>query len=500
MSDREVLLQWLAKAAARQRWGRRLQELGRLACALVALRLLPEVLQVLGIPDPVLSALTPLLIRAAAAFVALSGWRLSHPTTLADAAGAADAQANLNDELQSARWYAQRTGSDAFVELLLKRAAQTAQRLDTRRLFPIAAPRSVGAALALSVLTGFLAWLSPRLTLPVGSIAVAGTAASGAARDVGLRIEGEPKVAERASPDSAPKHDPSAAWMQLEQLARELPAGREAEAVKRAVAAQDARLAAQLLQGSERNRAAAATRDPAQRSARDLKAAAEAQRMLEALKGLSNEASKIPTEPPIQSQVTPTVRTATQLREQAQEERRKITGTPAQGQVTLNNRMRAVSRVGAGMREVPYGEGEAAEGGSRTSVSGAATGERTGRSQAGGSAGEHPNSSPTGAGDDGPVLGERTERLIAQLEKMRAERGEDYKQETVEEFYAATQRQASEVEYENVASQWRTQREAALAPGATPLSYREAVKRYFLSQHAKEDRREPPPAGGGAEP
>ena len=50
--------------------------------------------------------------------------------------------------------------------------------------------------------------------------------------------------------------------------------------------------------------------------------------------------------------------------------------------------------------------------GSQTSVSGAASGDRTGRSQAGGSEGEHPNSSPTGAGDDQPVLGERTERLV----------------------------------------------------------------------------------------
>ena len=71
---------------------------------------------------------------------------------------------------------------------------------------------------------------------------------------------------------------------------------------------------------------------------------------------------------------------------------------------------------------------------------------------------------------------------------MSAERNEDSKrQETVEEFYAATQRQASEVEYESITAQWRAQREAVVAPGGTPLSYREAVKQYFLSQHAKEE-------------
>jgi hypothetical protein len=271
-------------------------------------------------------------------------------------------------------------------------------------------------------------------------------------------------------------------------MTKELPAGAEEEAVKRAVAARDARLATQLLQASERNRAAAVPKDPAARSHREMKTAAEVDRLLEALKGMLNQESKAPAEPPVKAEVSPTVRRATRLREQAREERRKITGTPTQGEVTLNSRLRAVSRAGAGMREVSYGEGEAAEAGSQTSVSGAATGERTGRSQAGGSEGEHPNSSPTGAGDDQPVLGERTERLAAQLEKMSAERKDHSKQqETVEEFYAATQRQASEVEYESITAQWRVRREAVVAPGGTPLSYREAVKQYFLSQHAKED-------------
>ena len=71
---------------------------------------------------------------------------------------------------------------------------------------------------------------------------------------------------------------------------------------------------------------------------------------------------------------------------------------------------------------------------------------------------------------------------------MRAARNEDSKQqETEEEFYAATQRQGAQVDYESSTAQWKTQREALVAPGATPLSYREAVKQYFLSQHAKEE-------------
>jgi hypothetical protein len=489
MSDREILLRWLATAAERLGWSRRTRELGWAACALLGLWLVAEVLQALGVPVQVLSALVPLLAIAALAAVTLAAWRIARPTTLAQAAGAADTRAGLKDELQSAYWFTQRAAPDAFVELLLTRAAQTARRLELHRVFPVGMPRSVMTALTLAVFTGALAWLSPHIAFPVPQQPMSALDSSATGKAGAVAEDRIGKVAAPlAEPNAAAQTDLTADWSQLDRLTRELPAGARLDAVKRAIAAHDARLAAQLLEASERNRAAAMPRDAAARSQQEMKSAAEAERLLEALKGVLNQESRAPLEPPVKAEVSPTVRTATRLREQAREERRKITGTPAQGEVTPNSRLRAVSRAGAGMREVSYGEGEAAEAGSQTSVSGAASGDRTGRSQAGGSEGEHPNSSPTGAGDDQPVLGERTQRLAAQLEKMSAERNEDSKQQdTVEEFYAATQRQASEVEYENVAAQWGMQREAVIAPGGTPVSYREAVKQYFLSQHAKED-------------
>ncbi|HEV8644269.1 MAG TPA: hypothetical protein VGR01_01720 [Burkholderiales bacterium] len=491
MSDHEILLRWLATAAARMGWNRRMRELGRYACALVALCLLAEVLETFGVPAPVLSAAAPLFVIAALAIVALLTWRLAYPTTLAQAAGAADTRAGLKDELKSAHWFAQRTARDAFVELLLTRAARTAQTLDARRLFPLAVPRSALAALSLAILTGALTWFSPRIALPVTQEPMSGPASPGAGRTLATAV-GENEIdkiaAQSASPNAAKKDDLTAAWSRLERLTKELPAGAEQGPIMRAVAARDARLTAQLLQASERNRAAVTPQDPAARPSRELKSADTAQRLLEALQGILNNEANTPPEPPTKAEVTPTIRTATRLREQAREERRKITGTPAQGEVRLNSRLRARSRTGVGMREVAYGEGEAAEGGSRTSVSGAASGDRTGRSQAGGSEGEHPNNSPTGAGDDEPVLGERTERLVAQLEKMSGERNENSKrQETEEEFYSATQRQASQVEYESITALWRAQREAVVPPDGTPLSYREAVKQYFLRRHAKDE-------------
>ena len=491
MSDHEILFRWLATAAARMGWNRRIRDLGRFACALVVLPLLAEVLEIFGVPAPVLSAVASLFFIIGGAIMVLFAWRLARATTLAQAAGATDARAGLKDELKSAHWFAQLTARDAFVELLLARAARTVQTLDARRLFPLPLPRSVLAALSLATVTGALMWFSPRIALPVMQEPMSGPAslAAGKTRAAAVGDNEVEKIMAQPAFQSAEKKDGlTAAWSQLERLTKELPAGSEAGAIKRAVEARDARLAAQLLQASERKRTAAAPQDPAARPRRELKAADTGQRLLEALQTLLNNEANTPPEPPTKADVTPTIRTATRLREQVKEERRKITGTPAQGEVSLNSRLRARSRSGVGMREVAYGEGEAAEGGSRTSVSGAASGDRTGRSQAGGSEGEHPNSSPTGAGDDEPVLGERTQRLIAHLEKLSGLRNEDSKeQENEEEFYAATQRQASLVEYASITAQSGAQREAVVAPGGTPLSYREAVKLYFLRQNAKEE-------------
>jgi hypothetical protein len=491
MSDRDLLLGWLASAAARLRWSRRARELGRLACVLVALWLLAEILEILGAPSPVLSALFPLLILSAIASVLLFAWRLARPTTLAQAAGAADDRAGLNDELKSAHWFAQDGARDAFVDLLFTRAAKTAGRLDVRRVFPVGVPRSALAAFALVLVTGALAWLSPRLALPgpreptpaPAPVAIPGHAARAAGESPIEKI-----AAELYSPTTTGR-DPAAEWSKLDAMTNELPPGAERQAIKRALAARDARLVSQLLQALQRKRAAAAEQEPAadQQDRQTLAGVAQSNaggRVPE----VSSQEGKAPRDPVANAASEGTARVRQKLREQMREENRKLQGTPTQGDVTLNNRLRAVSRNSTRMREVAYGEGEAAEAGSQTSVDGAAVGERTGRSRSGGSEGEHPQSSPTGPADTQPVLGARTARLEAQVQEMRVERSDDpQRQETEESFYAATQRQASQLGYEGVAAQSQVQREAALASSQTPMSYREAVKRYFLSQHAKED-------------
>ena len=462
-------------------------ELGWFASSLVALWLLAEVLRMLGVPAPVLLALVPLLVIAALALVALFAWRIARATTLAHAAGAADSRADLKDQLKSAHWFAQRAARDPLIELLLNGAAQTAQRLDARRLFPLAAPRSAFAALALAIFTGYLGWFSPRLALPVMPESVSDPAAIARARSSEVASDADAGAeigANLPSLDAAARREPSEIWSQLEEATKELSAGAEKEAIERAVASRDARLVSQLLQATSRP-AVPAREDPSGASPRGEQAsAAVAQGARERMQQILSRDSKASPEAATNASAQPTARVRQQLSEQIREEQRKLEGQPTQGEVTLNNRLRAVSRNSASQREVAYAEGEAAEAGARTSVDGVATGDRTGKSQSGGSEGEHPFSGPAGEGDKQPVLDERTERLEGRLQRMRVE---DPQQQEEEARYAATQRHAAQVGYENIEADWRQRREAPATPSPMPLSYREAVKQYFLTEHDKEE-------------
>ena len=490
MSDREILFRWLAAAAARMSWKRRMRELGRLACCLVALLLFAEVLEALGVPAPVLSTLAPLLVIAALAVMALFTWRLARPTTLAQAAGAADTGAGLKDELKSAHWFAQRTARNALVELLLTRAARTAQRLDARRLFPLGVPRSAFAALVLTVLTGSLAWFSPRIAWPVAQEPASAPvqAASGkASRDAVRERDVEKIAAQLISPDAVPKKDQSVAWSQLEQMVQQLPAGAEEEAIRHAVAARDGRLVAQLLQLLRHKEAAAAQQDPSARSEGEEMSADAARGIFERPQEIQKKESAALREPSTGALAEPTARVNQQLREQIREEQRKLSGQPAEGEVSTNNRMRAVSPSSSAAQELARGEGQAAEADARTSADGdAKAGNDKGKSKAGGSSGEHRETTTSGEADPHPLLGDPT-RLEAQLKKVRLEGHDDPQQATEETLYAATRHQVSRVEYEAIAAQWRAQRDAALPQSRTPLSYREAVKRYFLAEHGKEE-------------
>ena len=488
MSDREILFRWLTKAATRLSWNRRVHDLSGLAWALVALWFATEVLEAMGLPAPVLTALASLLLIAALLVVAWFTWRLVRPTTLTQAAEAADRSADLKDELKSAHWFAQRGPRNAFVDVLLTRAAQTAQTLDARRLFPLGVPRSAFSAFGLAVVAGSLAWLSPRIALPVMKEPVAAAAQPASVKSLGGTALAGPveKIAAQPLVPDAPAKQESAALLQTGQVLEQSPAGDEEETIRAGTAARDAKVVDQLLQllrGKPKSAGKEGERGDADAPPGEKGEAGE--RLPEPEK---KDIAAAP-EPAQAKFAEPTARVQEQLRQQVREEQRKLQGQPAEGIVQYNSRMRAVNGSSSESQEVTRAEGQAALAGANTSIDGEAKGpNRGGPSKAGGTSGEAKEPPVSAEGDKKPLLGAQTPRLAKPVAKIRVERNDEQQLEaTQEDFYAATQRHASKLNYENIVAEWRAQHEATLTESRTPLSYRDAVKRYFLTEHGKED-------------
>ena len=96
-------------------------------------------------------------------------------------------------------------------------------------------------------------------------------------------------------------------------------------------------------------------------------------------------------------------------------------GQQSAGERILNEMLRAINRSSIGQREVAGGAGEAAQEGSQSNVGGGAMGRRVGTSRAGAGDGEPPPANPAGDAESEPVLGDKTVRLEAQLEKVKVE-------------------------------------------------------------------------------
>lgn len=491
MSDREILVRWLAMVAARLRWSARLGELGRLACALLALLFVWQLLEAAGVPSPVRAALLPLLILAALAATALLSWRLSRSTTLEQAAAEADARAGLQDEIKSAHWFAAhhasvgRGNADALVGLLLARAAQTAQRLDTHRLIPVRVPRSALGALALGAGTLGVLWVSPPAALssaPPHASAAAARVRVQAGADLGRTPGAEPLSVTAIASERPDQSEGLAASEATDSQAQaSTPADRQA--VQDADATPDAALAGRAAQARD----GPAAPKGARTLGLSISALSQAS-IAEALQESAIEQGVAGQAPPSASFAAPSARMTREMREQIRLERRKLGGTPAQGDVEYNPRMRALRRNSSTANELVEAQGQAADAGAQDSVDGDAKGSPEGKARAGGTSGEHPESSQISEIDTQAVLGEATAALAAQLQHVHVDRADELQQGAAKEsFYAATRRRAAQAGYQTVDLRSRMQRELAVAPGDTPLSYREAVKRYFLTLHAREE-------------
>jgi hypothetical protein len=163
-------------------------------------------------------------------------------------------------------------------------------------------------------------------------------------------------------------------------------------------------------------------------------------------------------------------------------------GRHSEGETALNTLLRSLSRSSIGERQAVRAEGERWQEGGRSNVTGGAMGRRVGVSQAGaGSDDDNAKANPAGDIVSDPVLGQRTPRLEAQLQRVRVERGDARDDAgTTEASYAPTQSQTSTLTYQSVEARQRASNEDAVRTEQTPLAYRAAVKTYFLTEHGKE--------------
>jgi len=484
VSERDILTQWLGHAARRLRFNSSLREATALACGLLLTAALYQALRVTPVVPEVLTALLPLLVLAALVSIALFAWRFSRRPTLAQAAAAADRRADLKDQLGSALWFAERHARSPMILMLLEHAELTVQRLELKRVFPLVVPRGLPVAAGLALLAGVLACLSPRAATPLSQTA-ADVAGSTVKTPKSRSQQDEAEAADRAS-----KREQAAANAQLDQLMRELATDASPEAIAQALGARDPKSVAQLMEAIRRRQAAAqASGTRATRKALDQMTEAVAQGILERLKELTTEEGGVPqTPPPLENAEPSTEQLQRELRAEMDEVQRSRPGEQSTRENDLNTQMRGMSRRSTGGRELVRGESDPLQEAGRTSVGGGGSmGRRIGVSQAGGGDGEQPRSNPEGNAEAEEVMGKKTQRLAVQLQAVKVEQSAEEDPNGAEEaFYAATQAQASKLEYATVVGRERYATEQGTQRERMPMAYRDAVKQYMVGQHGKE--------------
>jgi len=490
MPEREILLLRLAEFSKRIQVNRRLRDLGSMACAMFGLLALHEILSAVIAPAKVVAAMVPLLIVACVCVFALYGWRLMRRVPLDRAASEADVRADLKDELKSAYWFARHPSSTPIVELLLRRATLTAQRIDKRELFPLVFPPTLLAAMVIATVAVSLAWISPRFnystTPPSSEYAHRRDSAPERAHLIersGLSAT-ELQAARAVAQSPGNRHD---IWARVEELTRSLDRSPDPDGNQPGVKGQNATNAMNPAEQLQRNGQAgrSALPDGEQMSAE------VARGIMARLKALLNEEAPPAAgndKAPADVSAQPTARvTRDQGGDSENQAADRGQGQHSVGETALNTLLRTISRSGTGSRQAVRGEGEGDERG-RSNASAGAMGRRVGVSQAGAGGDNPATGNPAGDSLSDPVLGVRTTRLQSQLQRVNVRTspgGDDGG--TSESFYSETQSQDAMLGYQAVTGRQTASRETAGDAQEMPLTYRGAVKNYFLTGHSSEE-------------
>lgn len=497
MESRAILEAWLDGAVARVRAQRRVRVAAWLAAVLLVLGAAHVTTVRLIASPPVVEALRAFwLLAAVFAIVAAGAGLLSRPRRAAVAA-AADRRAGLRDELASAHWFGASGLASPWIDAHLARAATTTGSLTTGALFPLVVPRRAVVVGCAALVVALAAGTWPRPTArEAESPLVAGERAM-----PGLATERTPGAAgedDAGEVTGAASKRVAELWKQVGDLAAGLAPDAGGKSLAEAIAARDARAAAQVLRVSRDDKAeavgAAGGESPGEQMSDVL-----AQGILERLSALIKAEADAPRPAAAdEAAERPTARLDSELRADSPDAQRAARREQSTGEAGLNTSLRALSRTSADGRDRVRGEADAVDGAGRANLGGGAMGRRVGTSTGGAGDGDQPVGALVAPEADDAVLGRKTERLAVQLQAVRSRQEDrddaDAPSGAEEAFYAATRAQAARVDFVSATTAARTAEAAAPLSERAPLEYRAAVKRYTLARH----RREPAAAGGGA--
>ncbi len=153
-AERSVITGALEKVDRQVRLNRVLDQLSIGICVVLGAVVLVEIVKLLvpvtPPPGVAIAAAGTLLVTA---FLVWSEWGAGH---LPRAAVVADSRADLHDEIKSAYWFMREGDASPWIDLLVRRAAASAARLDARKLVPTTIPTRMWTALGLTALLMFI--------------------------------------------------------------------------------------------------------------------------------------------------------------------------------------------------------------------------------------------------------------------------------------------------------------------------------------------------------
>jgi hypothetical protein len=512
MSDQEVILRALQQIRRRLRLTRTLHDtatvLGMGAVGLLLWRV-PYVFA--GRPPAVAAAVLAALLLWVAALVLLVRSRLAGRSTLSAAAAAADAGADLKDELKTAYWFLEHPLPSPWIAAQVARAAGSARRLEPAALVPLRLDRRTLAAGVAAVALVLAAWLVQPLAPWSGAAALADALSEADARQARLlrelmaqsgdeattaALEQALKTLESKTATAAEKERSLAdARQALEQqnlqaastreglykLSEKLRGNRALEEVAKALDQGDAAKAAKLMQKMAASRGAVKAQEPGASSGQREKEKDLERLLKDAAQGEDKAAQREISSAAAKEAVD----RLNQIAEQLEVQGRLKEAAQALSQLQLAVAQRSLLSAGRFSQQAaqnatpsPDSGQTSMPGGTMYRAAAVAQEKKNSQQQEGSKSG-----AALGDSQADPVLGKKVTPLAAQLkqEGVAGDRQDDAEGVPKNWFYTESKEQESVLDYQGVEGRSGFSLSQSAGPESIPIRHRQIVKDYFMT-------------------